>query len=274
MKRGRKIQINFSNRWFYTFIALGIILIISVGVYATTYTTSGAGHPYTEISTCTFNGQILKMVDGAWACADASSSQWTTSGNDISYSAGKVGIGTQSPSYTLTVKGNSGIGIQVSNYVTGSVGGSIDISPGDSYSLIGAFKTGETEFSNLILQLYGGKVGIGTTNPGAKLEVAGQIKITGGSPGTGKVLTSDASGLAFWETVPNPTPSPVTGGLYGYCTTINTILGDDCNRYTNYEPAYCKSNGMCGCRSGYNNVITGIWTPFGSTSRFVSCIKT
>ena len=45
-----------------------------------------------------------------------------------------------------------------------------------------------------------GSIGIGTTSPGARLEVAGQVKITGGSPGTGKVLTSDASGLAMWQT--------------------------------------------------------------------------
>lgn len=43
-----------------------------------------------------------------------------------------------------------------------------------------------------------GKVGIGTTAPGATLEVAGQVKITGGAPGAGKVLTSDAGGLASW----------------------------------------------------------------------------
>ncbi|MFH1583173.1 MAG: hypothetical protein ABIB72_02545, partial [Candidatus Falkowbacteria bacterium] len=45
-----------------------------------------------------------------------------------------------------------------------------------------------------------GNVGIGTTGPGAKLEVAGQIKISGGSPGAGKVLTSNNSGLATWQT--------------------------------------------------------------------------
>jgi hypothetical protein len=45
-----------------------------------------------------------------------------------------------------------------------------------------------------------GNVGIGTISPGADLEVSGQVKITGGSPGAGKVLTSDASGLATWET--------------------------------------------------------------------------
>lgn len=46
----------------------------------------------------------------------------------------------------------------------------------------------------------GNNVGIGTLNPDAKLEVAGQVKITGGNPGAGKVLTSDAGGLASWQT--------------------------------------------------------------------------
>jgi hypothetical protein len=41
-------------------------------------------------------------------------------------------------------------------------------------------------------------VGIGTPSPTAKLEVNGQIKITGGGPGQGKVLISDAAGLASW----------------------------------------------------------------------------
>jgi hypothetical protein len=46
-----------------------------------------------------------------------------------------------------------------------------------------------------------GNVGVGTTGPAAKLDVAGQVKITGGSPAAGKVLTSDADGLATWETL-------------------------------------------------------------------------
>ncbi len=54
------------------------------------------------------------------------------------------------------------------------------------------------------LYLRTGAVGIGTTNPGAALEVSGQVKITGGAPGVGKVLSSDAVGLASWV---NPTNS-------------------------------------------------------------------
>ena len=46
-----------------------------------------------------------------------------------------------------------------------------------------------------------GNVGVGTTSPDAKLDVNGQVKISGGSPGAGKVLTSDASGLASWQTL-------------------------------------------------------------------------
>ena len=59
-------------------------------------------------------------------------------------------------------------------------------------------------------------VGIGTSIPTAKLEIAGQIKITGGNPGAGKLLVSDANGLGTWVSFDkvafhagtNPGPNP------------------------------------------------------------------
>ncbi len=108
--------------------------------------------------------------------------------------------------------------------------------------------SGQSKSGGLILNTGGaayglivdkGNVGIGTPNPGAKLEVAGQVKITGGVPGAGKVLTSNASGLATWETISGATYS--FGGIYREST-------DSCS-----EPT-CGPNpftGGCNCPAGF-----------------------
>jgi hypothetical protein len=71
------------------------------------------------------------------------------------------------------------------------------------------------------MKVENGKVTIGNgsgTQP--KLEVVGQVKITGGTPGTGKVLTSDATGLATWET-------PIAGGGSQWTTTGSNIYNNN-----------------------------------------------
>ncbi len=55
--------------------------------------------------------------------------------------------------------------------------------------------------SNQFLVRASGGVGINTNSPGATLGIAGNIKIVDGTQGTGKVLTSDANGLASWQNV-------------------------------------------------------------------------
>ncbi|TND07921.1 MAG: HepHag family protein [Bacteroidetes bacterium] len=50
--------------------------------------------------------------------------------------------------------------------------------------------------------IMGGNVGVGTTIPQAKLDVHGSIKITDGSEGPGKILTSDEKGNATWTFLP------------------------------------------------------------------------
>src|SRR3989338_8369897 len=49
-----------------------------------------------------------------------------------------------------------------------------------------------------------GRVGIGTTNPTQTLDVNGQLRIQGGNPAQGRVLTSDANGVGTWQSVPWP----------------------------------------------------------------------
>jgi hypothetical protein len=124
---------------------------------------------------------------------------------------GSVGIGTTSPgTYKLNVAGDTLMGGVALEYTS-----EINVRPdleSEATLFINYHGTSNSDQfrntqisdgkSNSILYTKGstGYVGIGTTSPGAKLEVAGQVKITGGSPGAGKVLTSDASGLASWQT--------------------------------------------------------------------------
>ena len=70
-KKGFNIQINLSNRWLYTFIAIGILMIIGVGVYAWSNPTTGVGHSHDEIEPCP-DGQILQTSGGAWGCVNMS----------------------------------------------------------------------------------------------------------------------------------------------------------------------------------------------------------
>ncbi len=86
---------------------------------------------------------------------------------------------------------------------TGGIGGS------GTANYIPRF-TGSSSIDNSVVYQSGDNVGIGTTSPDAKLHVNGLIKITDGSPGAGKVLTSDAAGLASWQT-----PTGGSGGPDG-----------------------------------------------------------
>ena len=94
----------------------------------------------------------------------------------------------------------------------------IDIGKMTSTPFIGWIQAGigGTTPHPLSLQPSGGNVGIGTgtTNPSAKLHVNGTLKVVDGTQGTGKILTSDAAGLASWQ---SPPPPPIYIQSVGVC---------------------------------------------------------
>ncbi len=47
-------------------------------------------------------------------------------------------------------------------------------------------------------------IGIGTSSPTVDLEIAGAMKYIDGNQGYNKILHSDSTGLAFWDTLPQP----------------------------------------------------------------------
>lgn len=78
---------------------------------------------------------------------------------------------------------------------------------------------------------YSQNVGIGTTSPTANLHVNGSFRLSNGSEGPGKVLTSDASGKANWAAMPTSVP---TGdeNVNGY----GDWLGCEAENITAYQP--------------------------------------
>jgi hypothetical protein len=146
--------------------------------------------------------------------------------------AGSVGIGTTTPSHKLEVRGNLWMGNQQPSsgftpindaiylgsprqYLSNTLGASIDGSfnwlnlmahPFASGILFGTSGPSDTDPHSspnpIMVVRTSGNVGIGTATPAARLDVTGTIKITDGTEGTGKVLTSDTSGIASWQTIP------------------------------------------------------------------------
>ena len=81
----------------------------------------------------------------------------------------------------------------------GTDGGPGGIGGGGTTNYIPKF-TASSSIGDSVIYQSGDNLGIGTTSPDARLHVNGLIKISDGSPGTGKVLTSDDTGLASWQT--------------------------------------------------------------------------
>ena len=133
---------------------------------------------------------------------------------------GNVGIGTSTPASPLVVQGNTGTGVmKVStnsnlagdNWWIGFNDGGNNSTDNNDRARIGTYisyggagnlffttGTGGAQAERMRID-GGGNVGIGTSTPGAKLDINGNVKIADGTQSAGYVLTSDANGVASWK---------------------------------------------------------------------------
>ena len=139
---------------------------------------------------------------------------WGVTGEDQTAAIGRtgnVGIGTSNPTYKLHIEDGNAIirngGKEIGFFPNLALGGSQIHSYDRTNSVYTnlQLKSNELKIQNsasidILTALDNGNVGIGTTSPDEKLHVAGSIKIVDGNQAAGKVLTSDANGVASWQT--------------------------------------------------------------------------
>ena len=210
----------------------------NAGKYATIASSSNfLGYKAGEEATTAANSNFLGTKAG-FVATNASSS------NFLGYNAGNGAIDARDSIFigsfaglTDTVDNTATPGdssIAIGRYSgTGGYSNSIAIGHGVINSAARQLNIGNVIYSTSIYNSdtpsaapTGGYVGIGTNNPGAELEVAGQVKITGGVPGAGKVLTSNADGLATWEAPGGGGGGDVYKASTQTFTGENTFMGD------------------------------------------------
>lgn len=145
--------------------------------------------------------------------------KWSLYSSDATapnFFAGMVGIGTNTPSYSLDVIGTGGIRARVysqdgnyAGYLSKNSTREFFAGVQATYEAANGTNSGYHIYDNtagarrMVID-YLGRMGINNSAPTATLDVAGTFKLTDGSEGAAKVLTSDASGNATWSTAAAP----------------------------------------------------------------------
>jgi len=177
----------------------GIMLIDDGGARIKTVAELGGGG-YNPMSTPGAIG-IIYHGSGGQNTGSLMIGQWSTSARGIKIdSTGNVGIGMTSPDARLHVDGTGRL-LQLTSSGFGTLYAGSDVNApwfGTATNHDLRIITNATEKMRITS---GGNVGIGTTTPTARLDIEGQIRIRGGSPAAGRVLTSGADGTATWGTM-------------------------------------------------------------------------
>lgn len=119
----------------------------------------------------------------------------------------------------------------------------------------GNTSAGAMTSSTMYLDYTNQNVGIGTITPNAttRLDVNGLVRIAGGNPGNGKVLVSDATGIASWQNLSGASGALANwsiAGNSGMLATTNFIGTTDVNplvfRTNNVERMRVDATGNLG----------------------------
>lgn len=214
-----------------------------------------------RLASGTANSSTYLRGDQTWAAI--ASSQWVTSGANISYTTGNVGIGTSSPAYSLDVSSSGG---SLFRLVRGSV----------SYgAFLGASEAFVGNFSNSPLCLItndaermrvdtSGNVGIGTSSPSYRIDARSDTPAffgTSATDGTRYGFTSalpSNSGNCYVGWIPETVG---TGGVNGDLGLVpRTSAGASIRFFTGSpsatEQARITSSGLFQFNSGYGSAAT------------------
>ena len=168
----------------------------------TSYTITGASQllsvPYAMYAGNAGGG--LNNGSAAGVTAFWNGTTWVTNNTNFYNNGTNIGIGTTNPTSQLEladIYNAGGKNLQI--------GDDVYLSDVDVPNVLGIYGVQDSDRAAIKLGSTGPEVwglnnniGIGNNNPTAKLDVAGTIKIADGTQGNGKILTSDADGLASW----------------------------------------------------------------------------
>jgi len=137
---------------------------INSGTLSSTYGGTGCS---------SINSTFFDTTGGVLSLKTGAASQWNSSGNNLYYNTGYVGIGNTNPQFAMDVSGN--INFSGSLYKNGS-------------QYISSQWTTTTNNSDLYFD--SGKVGIGKTNPSAVLDISGNVLVNGSLNATGDIVAN------------------------------------------------------------------------------------
>ena len=245
----------------YATISLNGTEVGTVELYAVPYSNASGKATDMEINDLTnvegmpLNGQVLKYNGTSWEPSSGGASTWTQEGDNIYYNNGNVGINNSNPSANLDVVNEEngfanavGVLSEISGGATTQIGFSTEVSNGIAFKYgyksniinnssspsygfhsttsgngnqnYGIYTTGEDG------NYFSGNIGLGVQFPSEKIDVDGNIKVTGevNRPSTG---SANMVPIAYGNVRADGTVAAGTGNFtvdklgYAYDITVN-----------------------------------------------------